>query len=203
MDSVLPTSSSSDSHPPQSQNRTHLLSSPSQKMDKPQQTIIPPLPLGYQLVDTTAPVDDFHHLRSVAAVLQITKSQIATSIQHTWFGCHITYTPPSPPTSPSTPSTIPPPTIIAMGRCISGGWVFHVVDMVVLPQHQRKGLGDIIFKRILREIEDRAPPGPTLVTLMADPPAQKLYRRNGFEGTPAALGMRRIIDVRARGSDGE
>jgi GNAT superfamily N-acetyltransferase len=87
---------------------------------------------------------------------------------------------------------------------MSGGWVFHVVDMVVLPEHQRRGLGDVIFKRIMREIEDRAPAGPTLVTLMADPPAQKLYRRNGFEGTPAALGMRRIVDVPVRvGSDGE
>jgi GNAT superfamily N-acetyltransferase len=65
----------------------------------------------------------------------------------------------------------------------------------VLPGHQRRGLGDIVFKRIVREIEDRSPSGPTLLTLMADPPAQKLYARNGFADTPAALGMRRIIQV--------
>lgn len=158
-------------------------------------TSVPPLPSGYTLIDACAPVDDFHHLRSVAAVLQITKTQIATSIEHTWYGCHILYTDPS-----AAPNT--PPTVVGMGRAMSGGWVFHVVDMVVLPEHQRRGLGDIVFKRIMKEIEDRAPAGPTLVTLMADPPAQKLYARNGFSDTPAALGMRRIIDVPSRGGDG-
>lgn len=159
-------------------------------------TIVPPLPSGYKLVDTCAPVDDFHHLRSVAAVLQVNKAQIATSIEHTWYGCHITHTDPSAPEDAN-------PTVVGMGRAMSGGWVFHVVDMVVLPEHQRRGLGDIIFKRIVKEIEDRAPPGPTLITLMGDPPAQKLYRRNGFSDTPAALGMRRIIDLPSRESNGE
>jgi GNAT superfamily N-acetyltransferase len=172
----------------QSYNTSLLLS----KMDQTK-TTVPPLPPGYQLVNTCAPVNDFHHLRSVAAVLQVTKSQIEVSIQHTWFGCHILFT------DPSTPNA--KPTVVGMGRAMSGGWVFHVVDMVVLPEHQRRGLGDIVFKRILKEIEDRAPPGPTLITLMADPPAQKLYARNGFSDTPAALGMRRIIDVKGAGDD--
>jgi GNAT superfamily N-acetyltransferase len=157
-------------------------------------TTVQSLPSEYKLIDTCAPVDDFHHLRSVAAVLQVTKPQIATSIEHTWYGCHITYTDPSSPDSK--------PTVVGMGRAMNGGWVFHVVDMVVLPEHQRRGLGDVVFKRILKEIESRAPPGPTLITLMADPPAQKLYARNGFSDTPAALGMRRIMDVPIRGSNG-
>jgi GNAT superfamily N-acetyltransferase len=158
-------------------------------------TTVPPLPLGYNLIETCAPVDDFHHLRSVAAVLQITKAQIAASVEHTWFGCHITHTDPSAPDAE--------PTVVGMGRTLGGGWVFHVVDMVVLPEHQRRGLGDIIFKRIMKEIEDRAPPGPTLVTLMADPPAQKLYARNGFSDTPAALGMRCIINIPSRDNNRE
>ena len=158
-------------------------------------TIVPPLTAGYNLVDACAPVDDFHHLRCVAAVIQVNKAQIKTSIEHTWFGCHITYTDPSAPDST--------PTIVAMGRTFGGGWYQHVADMVVLPEHQRRGLGDIIFKRILKEIEERSPPGPTLITLMADPPAQKLYARNGFADTPAALGMRRIIEVPQRESNGE
>jgi GNAT superfamily N-acetyltransferase len=156
-------------------------------------TTVPSLPAGYTLVDTCAPVDDFYRLRCAAAVIQVNKGQIKTSIEHTWFGCHVTYT------DPREPDTSP--TVVAMGRTFGGGWYQHVADMVVLPEHQRRGLGDIIFKRIVREIEDRSPPGPTLITLMADPPAQKLYARNGFSDTPAALGMRRIIDVRQRGSD--
>lgn len=164
-------------------------------------TTIPPLPPGYTLIPTVAPIDDFYHLRQAAAVLQVTKPQIAASINQTWFGCHITYTDPS--SSYTDPSSSATPTVVGMGRTLSGGWVYHIVDMVVLPAHQRRGLGDIILKRIVKEIEDRAPPGPTLLTMMADPGAQKLYRRNGFSDTPAALGMRRIIDLAAGESGGE
>jgi GNAT superfamily N-acetyltransferase len=156
-------------------------------------TTVPSLPAGYTLVDTCAPVDDFYRLRCAAAVIQVNKGQIKTSIEHTWFGCHVTYT------DPTEPDTSP--IVVAMGRTFGGGWYQHVADMVVLPEHQRRGLGDIIFKRIVREIEDRSPPGPTLITLMADPPAQKLYARNGFSDTPAALGMRRIIDVPQKDGD--
>lgn len=158
-------------------------------------TTVPPLPAGYNLVDTCAPVDDFYHLRCVAAVIQVNKAQIRTSIEHTWFGCHITYTDPS--------VSDAKPTVVGMGRAFGGGWYYHIADMVVLPEHQRRGLGDVVFKRIVREIEDRSPPGPTLLTLMADPPAQKLYARNGFSDTPAALGMRRIIQLPYRESSGE
>lgn len=158
-------------------------------------TTVPPLPSGYSLVDTCAPVDDFYRLRCAAAVIQVNKAQVKTSIEHTFFGCHITYT------DPSIPDT--KPTVVGMGRSFGGGWYYHIADMVVLPEHQRRGLGDIVFKRIVRDIEDRSPPGPTLLTLMADPPAQKLYARNGFSDTPAALGMRRIIQLPREESNGE
>jgi len=33
-----------------------------------------------------------------------------------------------------------------MGRVIGdGGWYFHIVDMAVLPEHQRRGLGDAVL----------------------------------------------------------
>jgi GNAT superfamily N-acetyltransferase len=155
-------------------------------------TTVPTLPAGYTLVDTCAPVDDFYHLRRAAAVLQINKAQIESSIEHTWFGCHITYTDPSAPLA----STAASPSVVAMGRVFGGGWYYHVSDMVVLPEHQRRGLGDIIFKRIMREIEDRSVAGQTLVSLLADPPAQKLYARNGFASSmPAVMGMRRLLEL--------
>lgn len=76
--------------------------------------IVPPLPTGYKLVDTCAPVDDFYRLRCAAAVLQVNKGQIETSIEHTFFGCHITYTDPS--------ASDETPTIVGMGRAFGGGW---------------------------------------------------------------------------------
>ena len=79
-----------------------------------------------------------------------------------------------------------------MGRIIGdGGWYFHIADMVVLPSHQRKGLGDKVLKALLQEIRKRAPEdGKPYISLLADEAGRGLYRKNGFvESAPASLGM--------------
>ena len=77
-----------------------------------------------------------------------------------------------------------------MGRVIGdGGWYFHVVDMAVLPDHQRRGLGDRILTELMQQIRSKAPPG-AYVTLLADEPGRKLYARHGFvETAPGSIGM--------------
>ena len=78
-----------------------------------------------------------------------------------------------------------------MGRIIGdGGWYFHIADMAVLPEHQRKGLGDVILKTLLAKIRAEAPEGKPYVNLFADKPGLKLYARNGFvDGAPKETGM--------------
>lgn len=45
-----------------------------------------------------------------------------------------------------------------MGRIIGdGGWYFHVADMAVHPDHQKKGLGDFILAMLLDKVEQEAP----------------------------------------------
>jgi GNAT superfamily N-acetyltransferase len=82
-----------------------------------------------------------------------------------------------------------------MGRVIGdGGWYFHVIDMAVLPDHQRQGLGAAVLDRLLAEIRDRAPAG-AWVNLLADPPGRALYRRRGFaETAPGSIGMALHLD---------
>lgn len=82
-----------------------------------------------------------------------------------------------------------------MGRVISdGGWYFHVVDIAVLPEHQRKGLGDLIMTAIMDRIRQEAPPG-AYVNLLADPPGRKLYQKHGFvETAPQEVGMGLLLD---------
>lgn len=79
---------------------------------------------------------------------------------------------------------------VAMGRVLGdGGWCFQVVDMAVLPEHQRRGLGDAVLASLLEQIRDDAPPG-AFVNLLADPPGRRLYARHGFtETAPASVGM--------------
>jgi ribosomal protein S18 acetylase RimI-like enzyme len=79
---------------------------------------------------------------------------------------------------------------VGMGRVIGdGGWYFHVVDMAVLPDHQRRGLGDAILRSLLERIRAHAPRG-AYVNLLADPPGRRLYARHGFvETAPHSVGM--------------
>jgi GNAT superfamily N-acetyltransferase len=84
-----------------------------------------------------------------------------------------------------------------MGRLIGdGGWCFHVLDMAVLPEHQRKGLGDVILTTLLDRIRRLAPPG-AFVNLLADPPGRSLYLRHGFVETAPigeSVGMAMYLD---------
>ena len=67
---------------------------------------------------------------------------------------------------------------MGMGRVIGdGGWYFHIVDMAVLPEHQRRGIGDAILTALIDRIRVEAPPG-AWVNLLADPPGRRLYERH-------------------------
>jgi GNAT superfamily N-acetyltransferase len=69
---------------------------------------------------------------------------------------------------------------VGMGRLLGdGGWYFHVIDMAVLPEHQRRGLGDVILTALLDHVRNHAPKG-AFVNLLADPPGVALYRRHGL-----------------------
>ena len=88
-----------------------------------------------------------------------------------------------------------------MGRVIGdGGWYFLIADMATLPDHQRRGLGDAILKRLLAKIKAEAAPGEAYVTLMADEPGRKLYQKHGFvESMPKEMGMVLVINKDATG----
>lgn len=80
--------------------------------------------------------------------------------------------------------------LAGMGRIIGdGGCFMQVVDIAVRPDLQGRGLGKTIMGEIMGFLESQAPP-LTYVSLIADVPADKLYRRFGFEYTaPGGLGM--------------
>ncbi|KAH1366069.1 hypothetical protein KXV95_002210 [Aspergillus fumigatus] len=147
---------------------------------------IPPLPPNYRLHDGYPAVADYLHLRAASGLTPKTKAQATVVAQGSWYGCYVTFEDESSGTS----------TPVGMGRIIGdGGWYFHIADMAVLPDHQRKGLGDIILKTLLAKIRSEAPEGKPYVNLLADPPGRKLYAKNGFvESAPKELGMMMVMD---------
>jgi GNAT superfamily N-acetyltransferase len=130
----------------------------------------------YDLVPLCPPVADYLRLRSESGLSPKTERQAQAALPGSWFACHAVLTATG--------------EVVGMGRLLGdGGWYFHVVDMAVLPAHQRRGVGDAILGALLDRVREAAPPG-AYVNLLADPPGVRLYERHGFEATaPASVGM--------------
>ncbi len=134
-----------------------------------------PLPAPYRLVEGPPDVDAYLDLRRLSGLTPRTRAQAVAALPGGWAAVHVVDGGGRP---------------VGMGRVIGdGGWYFHVVDMAVLPRHQRRGLGDAILTWLLDRIRASAPPDP-YVTLMADEPGRRLYARHGFVTTaPRTIGM--------------
>ncbi|GAA3902462.1 GNAT family N-acetyltransferase [Actinoplanes auranticolor] len=134
------------------------------------------LPQGYRLVEEPPPVEAYLALRRDSGLSPRTREQAVAALPGSWYACHVVHTDTG--------------TAAGMGRVIGdGGWYFHVVDMAVLPDHQRRGLGDAVLTALLARIRQQAPPG-AYVNLLADAPGRRLYARHGFvETAPASIGM--------------
>ncbi|KAK6852701.1 hypothetical protein PG995_011252 [Apiospora arundinis] len=136
------------------------------------------IPTGYTLVEGFPAVEDYMHLRRASGLTPVNAQQAGAAVSGAWYGCYVAET-----TSPAKP--------VAMGRIIGdGGWYFIIADMAVLPEHQRRGLGDAILKTLMERIRTHAAKGDAYVTLFADIPGRRLYEKNGFkEAMPREMGM--------------
>lgn len=80
--------------------------------------------------------------------------------------------------------------LVGMGRIIGdGGCFFQIVDIAVDPAYQGQGFGKAIMYKLNEFLEKQAPEG-AYVSLLADVPADRLYKKFGFEYTaPSSVGM--------------
>ncbi|MDG4820852.1 GNAT family N-acetyltransferase [Asanoa sp. WMMD1127] len=87
---------------------------------------------------------------------------------------------------------------VGMGRVIGdGGTAFQIVDVCVLPEHQRRGVGAAIMGALMERLREVAP-GTAYVSLIADGAARHLYAKFGFaETAPESVGMAFVIPARA------
>lgn len=131
---------------------------------------------GYDLIEGPPAVTDYLALRARAGLSAKTVPQGEAAIRGSWAAVHAVASDGS---------------RVGMGRAIGdGGWYFHIVDMAVLPEHQRRGLGDAILTWLIERIRKAAPSDP-YITLLADPPGERLYVRHGFVPTaPGSIGMK-------------
>lgn len=86
---------------------------------------------------------------------------------------------------------------IGMGRVIGDGLYFTIVDVVVAPEFQGKGLGTLIIQRILKYIEDGMYPDSRVsIQLIAEIGKEDFYIKQGFKLIPhdfCGPALRKII----------
>ncbi|KAI0132131.1 putative GNAT family acetyltransferase [Xylariales sp. AK1849] len=141
------------------------------------------VPAGYVLQGGAYPsAEDYVLLRTASSLSAKSIEQASAAIKGSWYGCYVA-------------EEFSPRKAVAMGRVIGdGSWYFIIADMAVLPEHQRRGLGDAILKKLLAQIKSHAVKGSAFVTLSADEPGRKLYLRNGFKDSmPKEMGMGLVL----------
>lgn len=87
---------------------------------------------------------------------------------------------------------------VGMGRLIGdGGMYYTIVDVVVRPEHQRKGIGSRIMDLILEHVNRQTPQGGrSSVQLIAEKGKEEFYLQKGFKMIPhesCGSGMRKVI----------
>ena len=74
---------------------------------------------------------------------------------------------------------------ISMGRVIGDGMYFTIVDIVVKPEFQGKGIGSFILQDILKYIEDDMCAGSrTSIQLLSEIGKEEFYIKQGFKLLP-------------------
>ncbi|BCG58446.1 N-acetyltransferase [Paenibacillus sp. URB8-2] len=86
--------------------------------------------------------------------------------------------------------------VIGMGRTVGdGSMYFYIQDVAVLPEHQHKGVGQLIVERLLADIEKRRISGGiAFVGLFAATGKEVFYERFGFKDhSPDMTGMFAVL----------
>lgn len=75
---------------------------------------------------------------------------------------------------------------VGMARLVSdGGYVIFVVDVLVLPEYQRMGIGKAMMEKIMEYVDSMLEDGYyILVDLMAAPGKEEFYEEFGFIKRP-------------------
>lgn len=118
----------------------------------------------YTVVERTPTVEDYNRVRASAGLM--VKDEIAAErgLANTLHAVCITCG----------------ETTVGIGRVIGdGGLFFDIVDIAVMAEHQRKGVGNMIMKSLMNYIEAHARP-TALISLMANRGVAQFYERYGF-----------------------
>lgn len=83
--------------------------------------------------------------------------------------------------------------IVGMGRVVGDGKIyFYIQDIAVMPEHQNKGVGNIIMEAISEFLKENAPE-KSFVGLFAAKEKEPFYSKYGFDKHDGMTGMFGVI----------
>jgi len=87
--------------------------------------------------------------------------------------------------------------VVGMGRLVGDGFYFMIVDIVVNPVYQKRGIGSKIMDMLMEYVESQTPAGGrSSVQLIAEKGKEPFYLKKGFKLIPhefCGSGMRKVI----------
>lgn len=115
-------------------------------------------------------VEDYNNLRKSAGWQEVEPSQVKIGLENTAYQI----------------AAVLNGQTIGMARVISdGGYIAFIADVIVHPEHQRKGIGRVMLQQILSHLKSNLKPGERIgVHLMAAKGKEVFYRELGFGERP-------------------
>ena len=87
--------------------------------------------------------------------------------------------------------------VVGMGRLVGDGLYYVMVDIVVHPAYQGKGIGSKIVDMIIEYVDEETPVGGrSSIQLIAEKGKEAFYEKRGFKLIPhefCGSGMRKVI----------
>ncbi len=131
--------------------------------------------------ENTLSYDDYYRLRESVAWLNFSREQTEKALNNSLY----------------TVVAEDDGKVIGMGRMTGDGLYYLIVDIVVQPDHQKKGIGSAIIDMMIDYVDRETPiGGRSSVQLTAEKGKETFYEKKGFKLIPhehCGSGMRKII----------
>ena len=131
-------------------------------------------------IENTLSYDDYYRLRESVAWLNFSREQTENALNNSLY----------------TVVAEDDGKVVGMGRMTGDGLYYLIVDIVVQPDHQKKGIGSAIIDMMIDYVDRETPiGGRSSVQLTAEKGKETFYEKKGFKLIPhehCGSGMRKI-----------
>lgn len=121
--------------------------------------------MPYQVVERVPTVEEYDRVRNAAGLPVKSKTAVKRGLANTLHAVCIEYA----------------NQVVGIGRVIGDGGLFYdIVDIAVLPEHQKRGVGSMIMGSLMKYIDAHAEP-TALICLLSNRGVAGFYEKYGFQ----------------------